>query len=54
MRSNPDRYALGRGTWRGAQLTHTNNYISKHGADRSNITDHIKTDCLVNMMIINF
>ena len=26
--------------WRGAKLTHTNNYISKYGADRSNITDH--------------
>ena len=40
MRSNSDKYASGGGTWRGAKLTHTNNYISKHGADRSNITDH--------------
>ena len=40
MRSNSDKYTSGSDTWRGAKLTHTNNYISKHGADGSNITDH--------------
>ena len=36
MLSNSDRLQ----EWSGAQLTDTNNFISKYGVDRSNITDY--------------